>query len=449
MLRDPAPAKIPDITLPPQVYNEGRTPRPYQEAVLKWAWNRNSIGLFLEMRLGKSLIAIKWAKKTSHQIVIIAPKTALLAWARELRAEGIDPDDASRVQLITYDLYRSQRQHVDATLHNRITLIIDESTYIKNNEAERTKCLLRLAASRRASRVAILSGLPNPNSFQDLPTQLACLENGYFDGEDLSLHPLKSCKRFYKYLPQAYPPYAPTPRLRTAVFEATEKYCFRLTRSEVGVAHEKVYKPIYCVMDSLTEDSYSMLEEDWINPDGTLARWAIEKETNLQKILASAKILPLIDYLRNDIPNKQVIVWVKFNDFGLRIQNAMKDSRPTYFLKGDQTSSMRRDILNNFEVSQNGLMIAQMKCGKFGLNMSHCDTAIYVNQTYDLEDRIQSEDRIVDPGQRNPTIIDFIFPDTIEEHIWEAMSTKYKDAQEIMQRISRSLTIKALKGIPT
>ena len=58
---------------------------------------------------------------------------------------------------------------------------------------------------------------------------------------------------------------------------------------------------------------------------------------------------------------------------------------------------------------------------------------IYYNNSYDLESRLQSEDRAHRIGQeKSVTYIDLVSPDTIDEKILEALRGKINLAQTVL-----------------
>ena len=64
--------------------------RLYQKQALSYINRVKHPALFLEMRLGKTLIVVRWIK--SHPeiktILVVSPYSAFYGWKRELRLEG-------------------------------------------------------------------------------------------------------------------------------------------------------------------------------------------------------------------------------------------------------------------------------------------------------------------------------------------------------------------------
>ncbi len=83
--------------------------------------------------------------------------------------------------------------------------------------------------------------------------------------------------------------------------------------------------------------------------------------------------------------------------------------------------------------------IGHPKTGGYGITLTAANTVIYYNNSYDLESRLQSEDRAHRIGQKKSvTYIDLISPNTIDEKILEALKNKINLAQTVLQEDFRA-----------
>ena len=65
------------------------------------------------------------------------------------------------------------------------------------------------------------------------------------------------------------------------------------------------------------------------------------------------------------------------------------------------------------------------KTGGYGITLTAASTVIYYSNNYDLEKRIQSEDRAHRIGQKNPVLyIDMMSKGTVDEKIIKALKTR-------------------------
>ena len=71
--------------------------------------------------------------------------------------------------------------------------------------------------------------------------------------------------------------------------------------------------------------------------------------------------------------------------------------------------------------------------GGYGLTLTAAHTVIYYSNTYDLEKRMQSEDRAHRIGQTNKvTYIDLISEGTVDEKIVQSLRSKIDIASAVM-----------------
>jgi SNF2 family DNA or RNA helicase len=86
--------------------------------------------------------------------------------------------------------------------------------------------------------------------------------------------------------------------------------------------------------------------------------------------------------------------------------------------------------------------VGQPRTGGFGLTLSVAQTVIYFSNSYDLEIRLQSEDRAHRIGQENNvTYIDLVTPDTIDEKILQALRDKINISSQVLGEKAREWLI--------
>jgi SNF2 family DNA or RNA helicase len=77
--------------------------------------------------------------------------------------------------------------------------------------------------------------------------------------------------------------------------------------------------------------------------------------------------------------------------------------------------------------------VGQPRTGGFGLTLTAANTVIYYSNSYDLETRLQSEDRAHRIGQTNKvTYIDFYAPKTVDEKILKSLRSKINLATQVL-----------------
>jgi SNF2 family DNA or RNA helicase len=73
------------------------------------------------------------------------------------------------------------------------------------------------------------------------------------------------------------------------------------------------------------------------------------------------------------------------------------------------------------------------KTGGYGLTLTAASTVVYYSNNYELEVRLQSEDRCHRIGQyKSVTYIDIVTADTVDEKILTALRGKKKISAEVL-----------------
>ena len=150
------------------------TPRSYQSEVIKAALSHDGFGLFLEQRVGKTLVALWLGQLWGCEInLIICPKKAIPVWKSEIVKAGSDPSHFSIISFESYRIHQLQylKQKWDL-------VIVDESHRIKERKSQQTRAIWKL--SKLARKRLILSGSPQGNGMEDYYAQLKFIRPDLF-----------------------------------------------------------------------------------------------------------------------------------------------------------------------------------------------------------------------------------------------------------------------------
>ena len=107
---------------------------------------------------------------------------------------------------------------------------------------------------------------------------------------------------------------------------------------------------------------------------------------------------------------------------------------------GETPQKDRQEIVGRFQDPDSALrfFVGQPRTGGFGLTLTEANTMIYYSNGYDLEIRIQSEDRVHRIGQDKPvTYVDLVSPGTIDEKILKALRDKIDISSEVLGEKAR------------
>ena len=110
-----------------------------------------------------------------------------------------------------------------------------------------------------------------------------------------------------------------------------------------------------------------------------------------------------------------------------------EDSIVQYY--GAVPADVRQKNIEKFQdpKSPARFFVGNPQTGGYGITLTAANNVIYYSNGYDLEKRLQSEDRAHRIGQKKAvTYIDLIAPKTIDEKIVKALRKKINIATEIM-----------------
>ena len=159
------------------------------------------------------------------------------------------------------------------------------------------------------------------------------------------------------------------------------------------------------------------------NDDGTIQEVESNRLNELMSILEETE--------------GKVIIWANYQlSVGEIIQKIIKvygkDSYVHYY--GLTPQEDRQDFIRKFQNDPKcRFIIGTPQTGGYGITLTQANTVIYYSNGYDLEKRLQSEDRAHRIGQKKTvTYIDLICEDTIDEKIVKALRDKINIASEVM-----------------
>jgi SNF2 family DNA or RNA helicase len=135
----------------------------------------------------------------------------------------------------------------------------------------------------------------------------------------------------------------------------------------------------------------------------------------------------------------KAIIWATWTYDILRIEKALRkkygaNAVATYY--GDTEQDDRQETVDRFQDPESELrfFIGQPRTGGYGITLTEANTVIYYSNSYDLEIRLQSEDRAHRIGQeQSVTYIDLVSPGTIDEKILEALRDKINLAGTVLK----------------
>ena len=133
----------------------------------------------------------------------------------------------------------------------------------------------------------------------------------------------------------------------------------------------------------------------------------------------------------------KAIIWANYQHDISEIKNAIiKEYGPGSVVDyyGLTPQEERQDNIRKFQKdAECRFIVGTPQTGGYGITLTQANTVIYYSNGYDLEKRLQSEDRAHRIGQnKNVTYVDIICEDTIDEKIVKALRDKINIASEVL-----------------
>ena len=379
-----------------------------------------------------------------EEALIVAPKSALGAWERDIELfDSLDQDLLrSGITLINYD--KVWRGEAKSPFYKKWgCIILDEAHYIKNRTSRRSKFLLKLAT--QADYRYILTGTPVSNGQLENIWSLYTFLDGYIErGYPCSRIFGGSYSKFldrYCILNMYHKPssYIHVRELQDIINE----YSYRVKKSECLDLPDKL--PDEIVKVELLEKSLykrlateSAILEYEILADNPLSRLIklrqlcsgfikLEDGTIIETKNEKLKILKEI--LESFEDDKKIVIFAEFKYSIRKIEELLKKLKIKYVtLDGDQKN---KTIWRDFQADKSiRVFIGQYQSANAGIDLFSSDTIIYYEPTTRSVVLEQSRDRIHRTGQKSKcSYIHLLTKGTVEVDIYKALAG-YSDFSE-------------------
>ena len=462
-------------------------PYDHQLLALSKSWNKREYAYFMEMGTGKSKvlidnIALLYDRGGINAAVIVAPKGVYRNWSeKEIPAHMPDhvekyvavwtptPTVKQKKELTNlFEISHSLKLfivNVEAfstkkgvafvakfLLAHSALIAVDESTTIKNPKAQRTKNLLKLAVNTKYRR--ILTGFPVTQSPLDLYSQSSFLSPqllGYtsfysFQNRYAKLINRKIGTRTFRQVVGYHNLEELTNNVKTFSYRVLKKECLDLPDKvyqkrevELTAEQKKVYK-------ELKENAIAELDsQELVSVTSVLTQILrlhqvvcgfVRNDSGDEVEVKSNRLDELINILE-EVQGK-TIIWANYQYDIKRILKTLHnitgvDSVATYY--GGTPDEERQEVIRRFQDPDSELkyLISNTQTGGYGITLTEASNVIYYSNNYDLEKRLQSEDRAHRIGQTNKvTYIDLVAKGTVDEKIVKALRNKLDLAQEVL-----------------
>lgn len=444
-------------------------PHEYQAHAIERILDTPYIGLFLEMGLGKTVSTLTAVDRLLNdyfedgRILVIAPlRVAEDTWAREVDkwdhlrhltiSKVLGSAEARRKGLAApADLWVINRENVEWLVAEYgskwpfETVIIDESSSFKNPQSKRFKALRRVRPFIK--RMVHLTGTPAPNGLEDLWAPVYLLDQGERLGKTMSAYR----ERYF------------TPGARNGhvvydwkqkkeseerIYEAIGDIAVSMKAADWLDLPERVdvAKPV--VLSAAARALYEKLERELLLPyqdaDVVAQTAAVLSNKLLQmasgsvydeergiKHIHDAKLDALEDIIEAQ-QGKPVMVFYNFKHSLARLQARFPGAK--ILRKGKEGV----EDIHAWNTDQSPLLLLHPKSAGHGLNLqeSSCQTVVWFDQTWSLEEEQQANARVHRQGQTNRiVVVKLVAEGTIDEDAVQAIERKAAGQEALMQAV--------------
>jgi SNF2 family DNA or RNA helicase len=333
---------------------------------------------------------------------------------------------------------------------HKVLMAIDESTTIKTPTAKRTKNIIGLGKYSKYRR--IMTGSPVTKNPLDLYTQCEFLDpylldftsyyafrNRYAEMKTMHLRgrSIQVVDEF-KNLGEL------SETLHGFSYRVLKEDCLDLPPKNFIKRHIVLTKEQRKIYDQMKKSAMAVLNGKVTSTMTVLTQLMrlhqitcghFTADDGSTQLIPSNRITELMNALE-EIEGK-AIIWANYQKDITSIMESIANvygpgSVVDYY--GLTPQEERQDNIRKFQNdSKCRFLVGTPQTGGYGITLTQANTVIYYSNGYDLEKRLQSEDRAHRIGQKkNVTYVDLICEDTIDEKIVKALRDKINIASEVL-----------------
>ncbi|CAM3913450.1 DEAD/DEAH box helicase [Roseateles saccharophilus] len=455
----------------PQPPGLGLALRPYQLHGLAWLQYLREQGLAGvladDMGLGKTAQALAhlWVEKQAGRLdrpaLVILPTSLLFNWQQEAariapglrvqtwhgadRAAGARFADAD-VVLTTYSLvWRDLRALSAQPWH---LLILDEAQAVKNAHARAARALRRLDARHRLA----LTGTPLENHLGELWSLFDLLMPGLLgDSRNFARHWRKPIEvnrdgPRARLLAARVRPFI-LRRLKTEVATELPPLTELVRRVPLVGQQKQLYESVRVAADHMVR---RILVRDGFTPTSLIS--VLDAMLKLRQVCCDPLLLKgvqtppgveraKLEWLREHLPDlvaegRRLLVFSQFTEMLDLIAALLAElGLPHLRLTGQTAASARGDVVRRFQAQEVPILLASLKAGGVGLNLTAADTVIHVDPWWNPAVQAQASARAHRIGQHQPVFVyQLVAEGSIEERMLELQARKKALADGLLGR---------------
>jgi SNF2 family DNA or RNA helicase len=460
-------------------------PYKHQLTALEKSWNKETYAYFMEMGTGKTKVLIDnmsmlYDKGKIDGALIIAPKGVIKTWYEQELPTHLVKHIENVTVLWQANITKTQQEkleslfEIETALHilvmnveafstekgvkfaskflnsHKALMAIDESTTIKTPTAKRTKSIIDLGKYAKYKR--IMTGSPVTKNPLDLYTQCEFLDPYLLDFTSYYAFRNRYAEMKTMHLRGRSIQVVDEFKNLAELSESLKGFSYRVLKEDCLDLPPKNWIKRHIQLSKEQEKIYKQMKEHalaMLNGKVTSTMTVITQLMRLQQItcghfvaddgttqeIKSNRITELMNVL--DETEGKAIIWGHWQK---DIKNIVSEIEKVYgpgsvvSYYGLTPQEERQDNIRQFQHDPKcRFMVGTPSTGGYGITLTAANTVIYYSNGYDLEKRLQSEDRAHRIGQKKTvTYIDLICEDTIDEKIVKALRDKINIASEVL-----------------
>ena len=460
-------------------------PYAHQITALEKSWNKETYAYFMEMGTGKTKVlidnaAMLYDKGKIDGLLIVAPKGVVGTWYDQELPTHLPGHIENVTILWQANITKGQQEKLDSLFepeetfhilimnvealsttkgtdfaakfinsHNTL-MVIDESTTIKNPSAKRTKNILNLSTNTKYRR--IMTGSPVTKNPLDLYSQCEFLSSWLLDFTSYYAFRNRYAEMKTMYLRGRSIQVVDKFKNLHELSEQLKEFSYRVLKEDCLDLPEKNWTKRQITLTPDQRKIYIQMKETalaMLNGKQATTMTVLTQLMRLHQItcghftaddgtiqrIANNRVNELMDIL-SEMEGK-AIIWAHYQwDIKDIIKEIVKEYGPgsvvDYF--GLTPQDERQGNIKKFQDDPRcRFLVGTPSTGGYGITLTAANTVIYYSNGYDLEKRLQSEDRAHRIGQKkNVTYVDIIAEDTVDEKIVKSLRDKINVASQVL-----------------
>lgn len=395
-------------------------------------------------------------EKQTFPVLVVAPLVTLNNWEREIskfvkkksrNGRLIDNESATSTiirtgksqelpatdfYIINYELLYKRMK--DLSKLNIRTIVCDEVHNLRSKTTQKYKAVKKLAALPSVSYRIGLSGTPIYNRGSEIWPIVDILKPGL-------LGSFKEFCEYFCYVNEKGKAIV-LENKRASLRNELQKHVM-LRRKKSDVLKELKDKVRYKeVIDSDTEYYFEELEKIWkkLEEEQKDAETAFDKSASYQRAIQSerqiagiAKLPHVINFVKNIMEiEESVVVFCHHKVIHKLLHESLSEFSPVSII-GGQSDNVRQDQIDRFQKGESKLMIAGLRAGNVGINLTRAKYVIFAELDWSPAIHRQAEDRLHRIGQKNTVFAYYLIGNgTLDDHVANILVDKSYEIDTIM-----------------